>query len=209
MTAPAPAKAASTAARFSFGGGAPKCATCTKSVYANERTDYDGATFHIECFKCLKCKSRLTPRDVAKISGDIYCKPCFKKVFQEKGRYDSFGDKTVAKWSSADAARKSSAGSPPAAAASGATSPAVAPIAEEAKAAPAVEPTPAAVEPVVEPAAEPEAAAAAAEPVAEATPAPVEAEVSAPTEVSEEAAAPAPEAVAEAVPVAEEVVAAE
>jgi hypothetical protein len=44
-------------------------------------------------------RSRLTARDVAKIAGDIYCKPCFKKVFQEKGRYDSFGDKTVAKWS--------------------------------------------------------------------------------------------------------------
>ena len=34
---------------------------------------------------------------VAKIVGDLYCKPCFKAIFNEKGNYASFGEKTLAK----------------------------------------------------------------------------------------------------------------
>ena len=63
-------------------GGAPKCAKCAKSVYANEvRTPalalfhqrllntsdclrqemkYDNAVFHAECFRCKKCKCDCT-----------------------------------------------------------------------------------------------------------------------------------------------------
>lgn len=33
---------------------------------------------------------------VAKIAGDLYCKPCFKKTFKEKGTYASFGAHTLA-----------------------------------------------------------------------------------------------------------------
>jgi len=32
------------------------------------------------------------------IKGDLYCKPCFLKVFKEKGSYASFGVKTLPAW---------------------------------------------------------------------------------------------------------------
>jgi len=32
------------------------------------------------------------------IKGDLYCKPCFLKVFKEKGSYASFGVKTLPNW---------------------------------------------------------------------------------------------------------------
>jgi len=37
-------------------------------------------------------------KSVAMIQGDLYCKPCFMKVFKEKGSYASFGPKTLPKW---------------------------------------------------------------------------------------------------------------
>jgi len=94
----APPAAGAARPRFSFGGGGNKCATCAKTVYANEQVLYDSKYYHTECFKCSKCKTRLALVNVAVISGDLYCKPCFKKVFAEKGSYNSFGDKVVSNW---------------------------------------------------------------------------------------------------------------
>lgn len=75
-----------------WGGGGVKCKVCGKSVYANEKIEYDGMTWHESCFKCTSCKCRIQLTSVAMIKGVLYCKPCFKKKFQERGKYDDFGD---------------------------------------------------------------------------------------------------------------------
>jgi hypothetical protein len=111
-TTPAPKAAATGAARFSFGGGAPKCKTCAKSVYENEKVVYDQVVYHTECFKCKKCTNRIPLVNVAMIAGDLYCKPCFKKIFAEKGTYSSFGEKTVPKWSAEEAKKRGSMDGP-------------------------------------------------------------------------------------------------
>lgn len=110
-TAAAPAKATASA-RFSFGGGAPKCKTCAKSVYENEKIVYDQVVYHQECFKCKKCTNRIPLVNVAMIAGDLYCKPCFKKIFAEKGTYSSFGEKTVPKWTAEEAKKRGSVDGP-------------------------------------------------------------------------------------------------
>jgi len=47
------------------------------------------------------------------IKGDLYCKPCFLKVFKEKGSYASFGVKTLPNWKPGqEAAGSDGAGSP-------------------------------------------------------------------------------------------------
>ncbi|GAB5357650.1 hypothetical protein AAMO2058_000392300 [Amorphochlora amoebiformis] len=73
--------------RFKF-GGAPKCSVCTKSVYQMELIKWDEKSYHKSCFRCLNCKKALQPKSVAMMSGDLYCKGCFKKKFRERGRYD-------------------------------------------------------------------------------------------------------------------------
>mmetsp|Transcript_34919 Transcript_34919/g.56197 ORF Transcript_34919/g.56197 Transcript_34919/m.56197 type:complete len:115 (+) Transcript_34919:76-420(+) len=69
-------------------GGAPKCRVCQKSVYAMEMLKYDGYVYHKNCFQCLECRSVLRPSAVAMMSGDLYCKVCFKKKFKARGKYD-------------------------------------------------------------------------------------------------------------------------
>lgn len=81
----------------SSASGAPQCGKCSKSVYPMERQDYDSIAYHKVCFKCLKCTKTMSIGSVAKIVGDLYCKPCFKAIFKEKGSYASFGEKTLAK----------------------------------------------------------------------------------------------------------------
>jgi len=76
----------------------PKCKVCLKTVYDQEKQVYDKTVWHIACFKCLSCKRRIDVKAVAMITGDLYCKPCFMKVFKEKGSYASFGPKTMPKW---------------------------------------------------------------------------------------------------------------
>jgi hypothetical protein len=76
----------------------PKCKVCVKTVYDQEKQVYDKTVWHIACFKCLSCKRRIDVKAVAMIQGDLYCKPCFLKVFKEKGSYASFGPKTMPKW---------------------------------------------------------------------------------------------------------------
>uniref|UniRef100_A0A7S0CXD8 LIM zinc-binding domain-containing protein n=1 Tax=Amorphochlora amoebiformis TaxID=1561963 RepID=A0A7S0CXD8_9EUKA len=69
-------------------GGAPKCRVCKKSVYAMELMKYDDQIYHKTCFRCLECKKVLLPKSVAMMSGDLYCKDCFKKKFKARGKYD-------------------------------------------------------------------------------------------------------------------------
>jgi hypothetical protein len=83
---------------MAFGTPAPKCKACGKSVFPMEKIEYDNQIFHEACFKCQKCKSRVILANVAMIKGDLYCKPCFKKTFAEKGSYATFGEKNVSQW---------------------------------------------------------------------------------------------------------------
>jgi len=130
-----------------FGGGGVKCKQCAGTVYASERIDYDGNTWHQDCFKCLDCKRVIGLTAVAMISGDLYCKNCFKRIFTKEGKYSSFGEKTLPKAgdararsqttiapSSASSAASGASPSPPPA--FGARSAAVAPgpVSEEAQA---------------------------------------------------------------------------
>jgi LIM domain len=124
-----------------------------------EQVDYDGGVFHKACFKCLECRSSLQPSAVAKISGDIYCKNCFVRLFSEKGSYQVFEAKrqSISETTSPFVAKPAAA----------AAEPAAEPVAEEPA---AEEPAAAAEEPATEePAAEEPAAEepAAEEPAAE------------------------------------------
>jgi len=91
----------------------PKCKVCLKTVYDQEKQVYDKTVWHIACFKCLSCKSRISVKSVAMIQGDLYCKPCFLKLFKEKGTYASFGPKTMPKWDGAKADGASGASASP------------------------------------------------------------------------------------------------
>eukprot|EP00470_Lotharella_oceanica_P017113 CAMPEP_0170186168 /NCGR_PEP_ID=MMETSP0040_2-20121228/38439_1 /TAXON_ID=641309 /ORGANISM="Lotharella oceanica, Strain CCMP622" /LENGTH=100 /DNA_ID=CAMNT_0010432813 /DNA_START=35 /DNA_END=337 /DNA_ORIENTATION=+ len=53
-----------------------------------EMMKYDNQVYHKNCFKCLDCKRTLQPSSVAMMSGDLYCKECFKKRFKARGKYD-------------------------------------------------------------------------------------------------------------------------
>lgn len=61
---------------------------CGKNVYAMEKVKYDEQIFHKRCFKCQDCHKTLQPLKVAKMSGELFCKDCFKKRFRARGQYD-------------------------------------------------------------------------------------------------------------------------
>jgi len=126
----------------------PKCKVCTKTVYDQEKQVYDKTVWHIACFKCLSCKRRIDVKAVAMIQGDLYCKPCFLKVFKEKGSYASFGPKTLPKWEG-DKTASASASSEPNTPSTPVTPDPVTPVVETPAAeTPVVEATPAAETPV-------------------------------------------------------------
>jgi hypothetical protein len=79
-----------------FAGG-NKCYVCNKTAYEMESLTYDKMTFHKNCFKCLSCKRTISLSAVAMIKSDLYCKTCFLRIFKEKGKYSSFGEKTLPK----------------------------------------------------------------------------------------------------------------
>eukprot|EP00471_Norrisiella_sphaerica_P002421 CAMPEP_0184481862 /NCGR_PEP_ID=MMETSP0113_2-20130426/3450_1 /TAXON_ID=91329 /ORGANISM="Norrisiella sphaerica, Strain BC52" /LENGTH=598 /DNA_ID=CAMNT_0026861273 /DNA_START=489 /DNA_END=2282 /DNA_ORIENTATION=- len=68
--------------------GTPSCNMCSKSVYLMELIAWDGVSYHKNCFRCLECKNIVQPKGVAMMSGDLFCKGCFKKKFKTRGRYD-------------------------------------------------------------------------------------------------------------------------
>jgi hypothetical protein len=77
-------------------GGSPKCSRCGKTAYPQESVTYSNQLYHNDCFRCGKCKSRITNvKTIAEFNGDIFHKNCFIKEFKETGgRYG--GEKVVA-----------------------------------------------------------------------------------------------------------------
>ncbi|XP_034647917.1 LIM domain and actin-binding protein 1 [Trachemys scripta elegans] len=70
------------------------CVACQKTVYPMERLFANQQVFHISCFRCSHCNSRLSLGTYASLRGNIYCKPHFNQLFKAKGNYDEgFGHK--------------------------------------------------------------------------------------------------------------------
>jgi len=68
------------------------CHVCAKKVYPQERTAADERVYHKTCFRCKKCAGVLKLGSFASMEGEVFCKPCFKKMFFTKGNYsDGFG----------------------------------------------------------------------------------------------------------------------
>ncbi|XP_035757402.1 LIM domain and actin-binding protein 1 [Egretta garzetta] len=70
------------------------CVGCQKTVYPMERLFANQQVFHISCFRCSYCNSKLSLGTYASLRGTIYCKPHFNQLFKSKGNYDEgFGHK--------------------------------------------------------------------------------------------------------------------
>uniref|UniRef100_A0A8C0GY99 LIM domain and actin binding 1 n=1 Tax=Chelonoidis abingdonii TaxID=106734 RepID=A0A8C0GY99_CHEAB len=70
------------------------CVVCQKTVYPMERLFANQQVFHISCFRCSHCNSKLSLGTYASLRGNIYCKPHFNQLFKAKGNYDEgFGHK--------------------------------------------------------------------------------------------------------------------
>ncbi|XP_051819001.1 LIM domain and actin-binding protein 1 isoform X2 [Antechinus flavipes] len=70
------------------------CVECQKTVYPMERLLANQQVFHISCFRCFYCNSKLSLGTYASLHGRIYCKPHFNQLFKSKGNYDEgFGHK--------------------------------------------------------------------------------------------------------------------
>jgi len=80
--------------------GNAKCSICGKTVYAMERMDADGLSFHKTCMRCEECKCTLKLGNYASLQGRYYCKTHFKQLFKLKGNYDQgFGrEQPKMKW---------------------------------------------------------------------------------------------------------------
>ena len=90
---PAEVKAApSKPAASRFGGSAPKCPTCNKSVYAAEEVKANNASYHRGlCFVCKQCGKSLEKGKEKVHDGDIFCEPCHSAHFGPKGFRASAG----------------------------------------------------------------------------------------------------------------------
>ncbi|XP_009871557.1 PREDICTED: LIM domain and actin-binding protein 1 [Apaloderma vittatum] len=70
------------------------CVGCQKTVYPMERLFANQQVFHMSCFRCSYCNSKLSLGTYASLRGNIYCKPHFNQLFKSKGNYDEgFGHK--------------------------------------------------------------------------------------------------------------------
>eukprot|EP01119_Soliformovum_irregulare_P017587 TRINITY_DN524_c0_g1_i1.p1 TRINITY_DN524_c0_g1~~TRINITY_DN524_c0_g1_i1.p1 ORF type:complete len:433 (-),score=127.61 TRINITY_DN524_c0_g1_i1:224-1522(-) len=68
------------------------CKVCTKVVYPTERVAADEKVYHKSCFRCKQCNNVLKLGSYASMEGEVFCKPCFKKLFFSKGNYsEGFG----------------------------------------------------------------------------------------------------------------------
>ncbi|KAI4894003.1 hypothetical protein NFI96_017423 [Prochilodus magdalenae] len=70
------------------------CVACSKTVYPLEKLAANQQIFHIACFRCAHCSTKLSLANYASLHGNIYCKPHFNQLFKSKGNYDEgFGHK--------------------------------------------------------------------------------------------------------------------
>jgi len=78
------------------------CLVCTRPVYEMEKIVADNKLFHKWCFRCTECNKKCSTSTYAALNAQIYCKPCFKKLFKLKGNYDGgFGtEQHKTKWDS-------------------------------------------------------------------------------------------------------------
>jgi len=68
-----------------YGGGAEKCARCSKSVYLAEKKVGAGRSFHSRCFSCHTCNRKLDATNLSEHKGEIYCKTCYTRQFGVHG----------------------------------------------------------------------------------------------------------------------------
>jgi hypothetical protein len=69
-----------------LGGGALKCAVCSKTVYNSEATPGIDVPIHTSCFKCqyAGCKVKLTLTNYGSSENIYYCKNHFDEVSYRK-----------------------------------------------------------------------------------------------------------------------------
>jgi hypothetical protein len=68
-----------------FGGTAPKCPVCSKSVYAAEEVKALGHSWHTLCFCCKACGKSLRGGNYKEHDGAPYCSADYGKLFGPKG----------------------------------------------------------------------------------------------------------------------------
>ncbi|KAG1931055.1 LIM domain and actin-binding protein 1 [Pimephales promelas] len=65
-----------------------RCVCCQKTVYPVEKLIANQQIYHITCFRCAFCNTKLSLLSYASLHGSIYCKPHFSQLFKSKGNYD-------------------------------------------------------------------------------------------------------------------------
>jgi hypothetical protein len=73
-------------------GTREKCIKCVKTVYPDDRIVVDKRIMHATCFRCAKCKTKLSLANYAELNGTEYCKVHFQEAFRMAGGY-KFTDK--------------------------------------------------------------------------------------------------------------------
>ncbi|UJR23551.1 hypothetical protein I4U23_026539 [Adineta vaga] len=68
-----------------YGGGAEKCARCSKNVYLAEKKIGAGRSFHSSCFSCQTCNRKLDATTLSEHKGEIFCKTCYTRQFGVHG----------------------------------------------------------------------------------------------------------------------------
>jgi len=65
------------------------CLSCSKTAFPTERITIDGDIFHKACLRCAHCNTQLSLGNFARYETTFLCKPHFKQLFKEKGRYET------------------------------------------------------------------------------------------------------------------------
>jgi len=68
-----------------LGKGAPRCPRCNDFAYYSESVQGASRTWHNHCFTCKNCNTRLSSTTLSDKDGEIYCNPCYGKLFGPKG----------------------------------------------------------------------------------------------------------------------------
>jgi cysteine/glycine-rich protein len=63
----------------------PSCPRCNKSVYDAEGQSGGGKLWHPHCYTCRECNTRLSSTTLSEKGGELYCNPCYGKLFGPKG----------------------------------------------------------------------------------------------------------------------------